>query len=124
MKFLSELKRCCGGATITTAVEGLQPEENEKEPDFNRSGSSRVVSRGNKFRKTENWKPALHVIAEDKTIGDVDCCSYNQRTVGISGNKRVSKVAVKSGRASKRLSDGYWKMSSAIAMPAFSGMIF
>ncbi|XP_055808197.1 uncharacterized protein LOC129876728 [Solanum dulcamara] len=115
MKFLSELSTCCGSATIKTVVDGPLPEENEEESELiNRSVNRRMVSQGRKLRKTENWKPALHVISEDKTIADFD----------RSGNKRASKNGVKSGRPPKRFGDSYWKMSYAVAMPAFSGMLF
>ncbi|XP_049404496.1 uncharacterized protein LOC125867949 [Solanum stenotomum] len=121
MKFLSELRTCCGGATIRTVMDGLPPVEKKESELVNRSGNKRVVSRGRKLRKTENWKPALHVISEDKAIADVDRYSYDKTTVGNSGNKRALKDA---GRAPKRFGHGYWKMSYAVAMPAFSGMLF
>ncbi|KAH0755072.1 hypothetical protein KY290_025342 [Solanum tuberosum] len=124
MKFLSELRTCCGGATIKTVMDGLPPVEKKESELVNRSGNKRVVSRGRKLRKTESWKPALHVISEDKAIADVDRYSYDKTTVGNSGNKRALKDAGRSGRARKRFGDGYWKMSYAVAMPAFSGMLF
>ncbi|KAK4716648.1 hypothetical protein R3W88_014986 [Solanum pinnatisectum] len=120
----SELRTCCGGATIKTVMDGPPPVEKKESELVNRLGSKRVVSRGRKLRKTENWKPALHVISEDKAIADVDRYSYDKTTVGNSGNKRASKDAGRSGRAPKRFGAGYWKMSYAVAMPAFSGMLF
>ncbi|TMW99089.1 hypothetical protein EJD97_003066 [Solanum chilense] len=119
MKFLPELT-CCGGATIKTVRDRLPPVEKKESALVNRSGSKRAVSRGRKLRKMEDWKPALNVISEDNAIADIDRYNYDQNTVGNSGNKRAGK----SGRAQKKFGDGYWKMSYAVAMPAFSGMHF
>ncbi|OIT03452.1 PREDICTED: uncharacterized protein LOC109226324 [Nicotiana attenuata] len=126
MKFLSELRTCCGGATVTKAVEGLQPEE--KEAELNRSVATQSApSRKRKVKNRGNWKPVLHVISEDKTITDVDRYSYNQKNVRIPGIKVASKVGVKSaakGRAPKKHGMSYWEMSYAIGMPAFSGTLY
>nr|XP_009609163.1 uncharacterized protein LOC104103001 isoform X1 [Nicotiana tomentosiformis]XP_016440014.1 PREDICTED: uncharacterized protein LOC107765830 [Nicotiana tabacum] len=124
MKFLSELRTCCGGATVTEAVEGIQPEEKEKEPELNRSVATQSApSRRRKVKNRGNWKPVLHVISEDKTITDVDRYSYNQKNVRIPGIKVGVKSAAK-GRAPKKHGMNYWKMAYAISMPAFSGTLF
>lgn len=80
--------------------DGLPSEEKQEKPELINLFENRRITiiQGRKLRKTENWKPTLHVISEDKLIADVD----------LSGKKRASKDGIKSGRPPKRFGDGYW----------------